>query len=31
MADDLESLNFTISLDGSTKNAGGAYMKNSST
>ena len=31
MADDLEGLNFTISLEGTTKKAGGAYMKNSST
>ena len=31
MADDLEGLNFTISLEGTTKKGGGAYMKNSST
>jgi hypothetical protein len=30
MADDLEGLNFTISLDGSGKKKEGAYMKNTS-
>ena len=31
MADDLEGLNFTISLDGNSKKPGGAYLKNTST